>query len=105
MGEGTAEIRVERSGEGGGESISCRESGSAEDADLKPRLYRFPVLGGSGGGCSSELRGLAISWRIGFWTVSPERVRLSYFCRMYRSIAASISSTSSGTDGLTFFGL
>jgi hypothetical protein len=70
------------------------ESGKMEDADLKPNL--LPVLGGRGGGWSSEFV-LPVLFRSGALTVLS-----IYFCRINLSIAESASSTSNGIGGFAF---
>lgn len=75
-----------------------------EVAALRSPKPKRPVgFGGNGGGLSSELV-LPVFWRV------PNRgsviyIRCSYFCRMYRSMAPSTSSTSTGIWGFTFRGL
>jgi hypothetical protein len=72
-------------------------SGKMEEADLKPNLLK--VLGGSGGGVSSD-------------SVLPvlclfveAKGLFMYFARMKRSMAVSASSASIGTGALLFWGL
>lgn len=54
-------LRGSTSTGGGGSRRDFEESGKMEEADLKPNL--LPVLGGSGGGWSSELELLPVSCR------------------------------------------
>ena len=70
------------------------DKGKIDEADLKPN--RLPVLGGSGGGWSSEFV-LPVLCRVG-----ALMVRSWYFCRMNLSIAASTSSASKGIGGFAF---
>ena len=63
IGEGGAPKPVEPSGEVGGVVRFDRESGRAEDTDRRPNAKRLPGFGGSGGGWSSELRVLPVSFR------------------------------------------
>lgn len=64
------------------------------DVFLNPNPKRPVGFGGSGGGLSSELV-LPVLFRVPGCT-APMNTRCSYFCRMYRSIAPSTSSTSMG---------
>ena len=50
-------------GEVGGDIWECLVVGRTDETDRRPKLKRFPGLGGSGGGWSSELRVLPVSWR------------------------------------------
>lgn len=70
------------------------DNGKIDEADRKPN--RLPVLGGRGGGWSSEFV-LPV-----FCLVCALIVRSWYFCRMNLSIAASTSSASKGIGGLVF---
>jgi hypothetical protein len=74
------------------------DKGNIDEADLKPNLL-LPVLGGRGGGWSSELV-LPV-----FCRVCVLIARSWYFCRMNLSIAESTSSASKGIAGLLFWGL
>lgn len=81
---------------GGGRSrrVFEDESGNMEEADLKPNL--LPVLGGKGGGWSSEF----------VLPVSCLAAALSaYLLRMNLSMAESASSASIGTGGRLLVGL
>lgn len=73
------------------------DRGKIDEADLKPN--RLPVLGGKGGGWSSEFV-LPVFCRV---CVLIERSW--YFCRMNLSMAVSTSSASKGMGGLAFVGL
>jgi hypothetical protein len=66
-------------------------------ADRKPT--RLGVLGGRGGGVSSDSV-LPVLCRL-----PVLKVRFMYFCRMYRSMAPSISSASTGSCTFLFWGL
>lgn len=68
-----------------------------------PNPKRPVGFGGSGGGLSSELV-LPVFCRV-LGRVSCMYIRCSYFCRMYRSMALSTSSTSMGICGFTLRGL
>lgn len=77
--------------------LAFEESGKIELADRKPNL--LPVLGGKGGGLSSEFV-LPVSCLFG------ALIDLSwYFCLMNLSIAISASSASTGMGGFAFCGL
>jgi hypothetical protein len=70
------------------------DSGKIDEADLNPNL--LPVLGGSGGGWSSEFV-LPVFCRLCVLTAGSW-----YFCRMNLSIAESASSASNGIAGFAF---
>ena len=89
-------------GEYGGEAGRCRCKGRAEDALRRPKPNLLPCFGGSGGGCSSELRVLPVLWRAAGRRWPPEKSCWSYFCLINLSNTASTSSTSSGIGGLVF---
>jgi len=55
IGEGGPPNPVLPSGDSGGDSRAVLESGNVDDAARRPKPNRLPGLGGSGGGCSSEL--------------------------------------------------
>lgn len=88
-------LRVSTSTGGGGSRRDFEESGKIEEADLNPNL--LPVFGGSGGGWSSELELLPVSFR--------EAARSEYFPRINLSIAESASSASKGIGGFALLGL
>ena len=55
IGDGGVANPVSPSGESGGDTRAVLERGNVEDAARKPNPNRLLGLGGSGGGCSSEL--------------------------------------------------
>lgn len=77
--------------------FALEDNGKIEDADLNPNL--IPVLGGRGGGWSSEFV-LPVCC-----CVCALGVRSWYFCLINLSIAESASSASKGMGGLAFCGL
>ena len=83
------------------------ECGKVEEAARSPKLNLLPGLGGSGGGRSSVelVLVLPVFCRLPRLVPLPEKMRCSYFCLMNLSKAPSTSSTSTGMDGFTFWGL
>lgn len=87
----------------------CRGNVELDDRRVKPNF--FDGLGGKSGGSSvNEPRSVPVLPV--FCLVAgaalrscPDNARVSYFCLMYFSTAASTSSASIGMSGLTFFGL
>ena len=72
--------------------------------DDAERMFRRPgVLGGSGGGMSSDPELPVLRWRLVL--VDLEKAELIYFWRMKRSMAESASSASMGTGGFWPTGL
>jgi hypothetical protein len=81
-----------------------RDIGKVDEAARNPNPNFFVGLGGSGGGRSSTELVLPVFCLVpGLESVL--KTRCSYFCRMYRSIAPSTSSTSIGIEGLMLRGL
>lgn len=63
------------SGEVGGDICECLVVGREDETDRRPKLKRFPGFGGNGGGWSSELRVLPVSWRTaGRMALAPEKL-------------------------------
>jgi hypothetical protein len=92
---------VRSRGLGGGWLLACAFAfdprGKMDDADRKPK--RLGVLGGSGGGVSSD------SVLPVLWVLVEPNARFMYFWRINLSMAPSASSVSTGIDGLLFWGL
>ena len=92
-------------GDRGGDVGPLRCRGRTEDTLRKPNPKRFAGFGGRGGGWSSELRVLPVSFLTAGRTAPLVYDCWSYFCRMKRSSTRSTSSTSRGIGGFAFRGL
>ena len=90
-------------GDIGGLILSLWDCGSIEEVERRPKWNLLVGFGGKVAGRSSEL--VLPVWCLELGDDSLDRVLLSYFCRMKRSMTPSTSSTSIGMDGLTLRGL